>query len=540
MKRCGLFAALCLSLFVARGAAATSNVAASIDTGPTFYVDLQDPDELERISLLLTASGLTRSDAPAASMVAVSDRELRGAESVTTRYWAAVAHQRSDVQDLSAKELRAAASGLATDWRILGGHARALTMYLPREHVRPIANALRTTLSAAVVVLPLAEILDAVARDVGGLAVVPADVLEPGVLGLVVDGYDPYRDPASTSTLRTRRWIQRAIDAPISTARLLAAWESPAAFDPVGLLATGDVAPTRCTGERLEALGDFNPMFDGTRDLIRAADIAVMPLEISLTSVGGPTPCTHTFNLQGSPKAAPTFAAAGFDVVTTAGNHAGDCWQNCPRFLAFRETIANLDSAGLAHTGTGENRTEATTPVILERGGLRFAFLAYDDIAHYFAATETEIGSSTYDPETLASDVRHAATRADHVVVSWGTEYTADPTRRQRNAARIAAEAGASLVIGNHPHWVQAVERIGETVVFYALGNFVFDQSWSIPTTQGFIAEVGFASNRVLGFRLRPIVIQDVHRPDLVDPARDGAAILERAWAATDRLLARS
>jgi len=87
---------------------------------------------------------------------------------------------------------------------------------------------------------------------------------------------------------------------------------------------------------------------------------------------------------------------------------------------------------------------------------------------------------------------------------------------------------------------VQAVERIGETVVFYALGNFVFDQSWSIPTTQGFIAEVGFASNRVLGFRLRPIVIQDVHRPDLVDPARDGAAILERAWAATDRLLARS
>ena len=551
------FAALLLSLFVALGAVTSTRPttaaappvqppgnAWTVEADPlaTFHLNLRDADEHARLSTLLLASDLSPARDPEQATITVSDHELRNAQTIATHYWAVVAHQRSDVHNLSAKAVRAAASGWATDWKQLGGQARALTLYVPREYEHEIGNALRTSLTPTAVVLPLTEIIEAVAVDAGGIALIPATLLAPGVLGLVVDDYDPYRDPASASPLQTRRWIQRAPYAPLGFPDLAAAWQAPAQFDPVGLLATGDVVPTRCTGERLEALGDYNLMFDGTRHLIAAADIAIMPLEISLTSVGGPTPCTRTFMLQGSPLAAATFATAGFDVVTTAGNHAGDCWLNCPRHRAFRDTAANLDAAGLPHTGTGENRAEATTPVVLERQGLRFAFLAYDDIAHYFAATETEIGSATYDPDTLADDVQQAAALVDHVVISfsWGTEYTANPTRRQREAARIAADAGASLVVGNHPHWVQAVEQIGETVVFYALGNFVFDQSWSIPTTQGFIAEVGFDVDRVLGFRLRPVVIQDVHRPDLVDPAREGAAILQRAWAASDRLQPRS
>lgn len=505
---------------------------------PTYFLDISDPDERAAWIRNLTTAGLIAGESSGSAVIVISERELPDAESVSIAAWAVITHQRSDVFALTGDQVRAAASGVISDWRSLGGTARPVTVYVPDDRPGLFADALGAAPAISAIRLPLDEIVAAVAQDPGGLALVPASILAPGVLGIVVDGYDPYRDPATTSSLQTTRWLRIGPESPLDSEAIGAFWENGASFDPVGVLATGDVVPTRCTGARLSALGGFDRMFDGTRDLIAAADIAVLALETSLTAIGGPTPCERTFILQSSPEAAPAIAAAGFDVVTTAANHAGDCWGNCPRFLAFRDTIAHLEAAELLHTGTGEDRVEATTPALVERDGISFAFLSFDDIAHYFEAKDGLVGSATYDPETLGDDVRRAALLADHVIVSfsWGVEYTADPSNRQRQAARIAAQAGASLVIGNHPHWVQAVETIGETVVFYALGNFVFDQSWSTETTQGLLAEVGFGPDRVLGFRLRPIVIRDLHRPELVDPAGEGAAILRRTWEATDRL----
>ena len=99
------------------------------------------------------------------------------------------------------------------------------------------------------------------------------------------------------------------------------------------------------------------------------------------------------------------------------------------------------------------------------------------------------------------------------------------------------------MVLGNHPHWAQAVGVIDGAVVAYALGNFVFDQSWSVETTQGMVIEAGFTVDRTLGYRLRPVVIRGlgtgprhIFRPEFVDPAAEGAPILDRVWEASDRL----
>ena len=104
-------------------------------------------------------------------------------------------------------------------------------------------------------------------------------------------------------------------------------------------------------------------------------------------------------------------------------------------------------------------------------------------------------------------------------------------------------EAGASLLIGNHPHWVQAVEHFDDALVAYSLGNFVFDQAWSVPTTQGMLMELGFTADRLLGYRIRPVVIRShsrelpwIYRPEFVDPAAEGWPIMDRIWNATDRL----
>jgi poly-gamma-glutamate synthesis protein (capsule biosynthesis protein) len=81
------------------------------------------------------------------------------------------------------------------------------------------------------------------------------------------------------------------------------------------------------------------------------------------------------------------------------------------------------------------------------------------------------------------------------IVPHWGVEYTADPSPRQREFARAAAAAGADMIVGNHPHWVQAHEKIGGMFVAYALGNFVFDQDWSLETA-GRPARAAFTGSR--------------------------------------------
>jgi hypothetical protein len=96
------------------------------------------------------------------------------------------------------------------------------------------------------------------------------------------------------------------------------------------MLATGELIPARCSYEALVAAGGMDAMFEATGDAIRAADIAVSPLEVSLTDLSPSMPCLETFTLPGPASAADAMAAAGIDVAITAGNHAMDCWEACP------------------------------------------------------------------------------------------------------------------------------------------------------------------------------------------------------------------
>ncbi|MDE3097737.1 MAG: CapA family protein, partial [Chloroflexota bacterium] len=167
-------------------------------------------------------------------------------------------------------------------------------------------------------------------------------------------------------------------------------------------------------------------------------------------------------------------------------------------------------------------------------------FLAYDDVAPYYHATANSPGSAPMDPATVGEDIAAARKVADVVIVMphWGIEYTASPSARQRAFARACAAAGADLVIGNHPHWVQAHEQIGRTFVAYALGNFVFDQSWSIETQQGALLDVTFTGARVTATAYTPVHIYDQYQPRLAPPD-EAAAIMRRIDDASAALAAR-
>jgi poly-gamma-glutamate capsule biosynthesis protein CapA/YwtB (metallophosphatase superfamily) len=304
----------------------------------------------------------------------------------------------------------------------------------------------------------------------------------------------------------------------------------PTPVPTVRLIFTGDIIPSRCVYARQQSEGDFTFAFQKMAPLLASADIAVGSLDASLSAAGAPIGCTPTFDLLAPPQSIEGLTYSGFDVMTIASNHAKDCGQaaaSCDQ--AVLDTVANLHNAGIATAGGGANLAEARKPAIVAVNGIRFAFLGYDDVANYYNATDSSPGTAPLDSTTLAGDVRAAKAQADIVIVMphWGSEYTLSPTARQQEMAHLAIDSGATLVVGNHPHWAQATENLGNKFIDYALGNFVFDQDWSIETQQGLVMAATFQGKQLVKVELFPIRIDQAYQPALASP-EEGAQILDR------------
>ena len=98
-------------------------------------------------------------------------------------------------------------------------------------------------------------------------------------------------------------------------------------------------------------------------------------------------------------------------------------------------------------------------------------------------------------------------------------------------------DAGADMVIGNHAHWAGAMEVYKGKPIWYALGNFIFDQTWSEPTMEGVTLELTFRGKDLAQVRMRPHIILDKAQPNLLDPAGDGRVVLGQVYGASKGLL---
>ena len=510
---------------------------------PEPSVDLRDLAERAEAEVIL-AGAMGPGDAP----IVVSDRPLDAGTRFVLGAWAAVVSQRHNLFELSLDLLRDALSGAVDDWAGLGGREQPLSVLLAADRAQALQWSLGVSSLGGAVQLLEADALVAAARTTpGALAFVDLAQLEPGLLPLVVDGWDPLSAPANESPLSGARWIDAGT---VSANRVWAeqlGWQEPSELNPLGYVATGDFIPVRCVGRAVRSMvdGDFGEIFALVGTHLRSADVLAVSMEVSATDLRVPTPCDDRqvqLVLQADPAVLDALAEAGVDLVTTAGNHAGDCNAFCPWRDALVDTVSELDARGLAHTGTGSTLAEARSPALVERDGVRLAILSYDSIAPWYWAQETSPGTAPATAEVVAEDVAAARLLADHVIValSWGEEYVQTTTSGQEAIVDAALNAGASLIVGNHPHTVQPlierkVER-ADALVAYALGNFVFDQSWSTQTMQSVLLEVGFSRERLIGYRVRPVVVRRDFQPELVSPrGTEGAQTLERLWRATDQ-----
>ena len=376
----------------------------------------------------------------------------------------------------------------------------------------------------------------------GALALVPADRVTVRVRALTLDGADPV---AGEGDLDAYPFVTRArvevLTDPEQNASLAVALmgaltrpEPP----PVRLTFTGDIIPARCVYERMRRGGDWSAPFRPLGERLRGADVTIASLDAAISAQGRPIGCRQTFSLLAPPLVVEGFAFAGFDVITVATNHVKDCGERSDCGDAtFLDTLAALRGAGIRPVGGGTTLAEARRPVVVHAGGVRLAFLAYDDIAAHLHAAESRPGTAPLDPGTLAADIRAARELADVVIVlpHWGDEYTAHPTARQQSAAATAIGAGATLVVGNHPHAVQAAAPLADGYVAYALGNFLFDQDWSPEPTESVLLEALFRGPRLAAVRFLPVRTEDQLRTVPL-PDADARRVLARMMDAAARL----
>ncbi len=297
------------------------------------------------------------------------------------------------------------------------------------------------------------------------------------------------------------------------------------------LLFAGDVM----VGRGVAAVAESDPegLFADVRFVISEADLSFANLESPLTRRPHVGP---GFSLEAEPAAARLIAAAGFDLVSIANNHAGDA--GGPSVVDTIEALAAVD---LVAVGGGANLGEATAPIILERNGMKVAALAFD-VSGTGLPAGAGPGILRWD-EGLARDLVERARRmADVVTVSihGGTEYVHEPDEEMSEVAELLAAWNVDVVWGHGPHVAQPVEVIDPdgdgrpTVVATSLGNFIFDQDR--PGTQnGLVLEVLSGGGGPVAFRLGSTEHADrrVHFEEWRLPAGDAVMLGLEWWQLT-------
>lgn len=270
----------------------------------------------------------------------------------------------------------------------------------------------------------------------------------------------------------------------------------------ISVLWGGDVMLGRGIAEGMARPGNPDPLAP-LHQRLAAADLRIANLEGPLTSHARVS--ANPYDLTASPDRVAVLVAAGFDALSVANNHATDNGRD-----GLVETLATLREAGIEPIGGGVNAEEAYSPVLLERGGLRLALLAYDVTGAGFPALDDAPGVASFDLAIAGEAIRAARKKADVVVVQlhWGIEYAVEPTANQRSVARSLVAAGADAVIGHHPHVVQPVEWIPRpegrpALVAYSLGNFVFD-SYDEDAKRGALLETTLDAEGVVAVQAFP------------------------------------
>ena len=208
---------------------------------------------------------------------------------------------------------------------------------------------------------------------------------------------------------------------------------------------------------------------------MRGADLFIVNNEFPYTERGEAQKKQFTFRAK--PGTASILKDMGADLVTLGNNHTYDYGET-----GLLDTLDALEKAGVPYIGAGRNAAEAERPAIYTPSGFKISILNAESILFLDSAPAQKAGENKpgtfdcYQPELLFRAVKKAAAESDFciVIMHWGAEKMTKPNEKQLLLAKGAAEAGADLIVGAHPHVLQSIGYQGDVPVVYSLGNYLF------------------------------------------------------------------
>ncbi|MCR5469210.1 MAG: CapA family protein [Lachnospiraceae bacterium] len=283
----------------------------------------------------------------------------------------------------------------------------------------------------------------------------------------------------------------------------IGAEENDASQDEVTIIMAGDILlhdPVNAAAKREDGTYDYSAVFANTAEYISAADIAIVNQEVI---IGGEELGVSGYPNFNAPEDVQTaLCDAGFDVVLHATNHALDRGKqgilNC--LDSWEENHPEIEVIGI-----NESSEEQDEIPLVESNGITFAILNYTYGTNGIALPDDmPYAVNLMDEahkEEIKEDLIKADELADFVIVCphWGTEYVLEQTTEQEQWASFFAENGADLIIGTHPHVIEPIEMVGDTLCYYSLGNFV---NWTSGEGEG-------VANRMVGALAEITVTRD-------------------------------
>ena len=265
---------------------------------------------------------------------------------------------------------------------------------------------------------------------------------------------------------------------------------TPTPAPEITLVMVGDIllhTPVAESGKTDEGNYDFSAIFANVQEEIQAADLALVNQEVI---IGGAELGISGYPSFNAPyELGDALWEAGFDVILHATNHTLDKGKrglvNCMTF--WQENYPQLAVLGIHDSE--EDRQEI---YVYEQEGIRIAILNYTYGTNGIALPEDmPFAVDLLERERVTEDLQKAQELADFIIVCphWGTEYRLEETSAQQKWAQLFADNGADLVLGTHPHVIEPVRWVDDTLVYYSLGNFV---NWTSGTGEG-------VANRMVG-----------------------------------------
>ena len=272
------------------------------------------------------------------------------------------------------------------------------------------------------------------------------------------------------------------------------------------------------TGIAARQSGILSRFDEGTRELMQSADVFAVNNEFCYSDRGTPL-AGKTYTLRAKPDTAQWLQEMGADLVTLANNHVFDYGET-----GLSDTLQTLKNIGMPAIGAGENIEEASAAAWYaldadgarwlgnsaegpereaDDPGMRIAVISTTQVEQFDnpdtrGATENQSGVfRCWDPTRLYEAVRTAKEHADFVIVCihWGVESESTKEYRQDVLADGITKAGADLIVGDHPHVLQAAGAVNGKPVLYSMGNFYFT---SYTTDTGLLQAVFAPAERRL------------------------------------------